>query len=133
MAHSFHNRTGRNCAQPTLQFTGAFPAHLFPVWRSLKPLPGKLKPRLRTKAQQMYLPQVTGRSHRVTIRSRHGKPEPPSVWNEPPLFSVVREPLILCRLVQACELMGSMELNRSETLCQVFVRQSVARTSARER
>ena len=54
------------------------------------------------------------------------------VWNEPPLFSVVREPLILCRLVQACELMGSMELNRSETLCQVFVRQSVARTSARE-
>ena len=43
------------------------------------------------------------------------------VWNEPPLFVVVRNELIVCMFVHAHRKNFSMGMHRSETFCHAFV------------
>ena len=43
------------------------------------------------------------------------------VWNEPPLFVVVRNVLIVCMFVHARGKAYSMEMHRCETFCHAFV------------
>jgi hypothetical protein len=43
------------------------------------------------------------------------------VWNEPPLFVVVRNVLIVCMFVHARRKTFSMGMHRSETFCHAFV------------
>ena len=50
------------------------------------------------------------------------------MWNEPPLFVVVRNVLIVCMFIHARRKTFSMGMHRSETFCHAFVMQTWMRS-----